>query len=350
MEVFWFIPTGGDGRYLGTANGKREITFDYIKQIALAVDSLGYKGALLPTSRGCEDAWIAATALLPLTKKMKFLVALRPGVISPTVAARMASSFDRISEGRLLVNIVTGNAVEHAGDGVHLNHSERYQLTDEFLHVWRKVMSGETVDFEGEYINVKGATNVFQHIQQPHPALYFGGSSDVALEIGAKHSDVYLTWGEPPQMVKEKIDKVKALAEQQGRKVRFGIRLNIIVRETEQEAWQAAEDLIQYVDDEKIKTTQNLLSKHESVGQRRMAALHNGKRENLEVSPNLWAGLGLVREGVGTAIVGDPKIVAERLIEYQELGIDTFILSGYPHLEEAYRVAELLFPSLPLSH
>lgn len=172
----------------------------------------------------------------------------------------------------------------------------------------------------------------------------------MALEIGAKHSDVYLTWGEPPQMVKEKIDKVKALAKQQGRKVRFGICLNIIVRETEEEAWQAAEDLIKYVDDEKIKTTQDLLSKHESVGQRRMAALHNGKRENLEVSPNLWAGLGLVREGVGTAIVGDPKIVAERLIEYQELGIDTFILSGYPHLEEAYRVAELLFPILPLSH
>ncbi|WP_409295539.1 FMNH2-dependent alkanesulfonate monooxygenase [Peribacillus sp. SCS-26] len=348
MEVLWFFPTGGDSRYLGTTKGAREITSSYLNQIAVAVDSLGYHGALLPTSRNCEDAWITAASLIHSTKHMKFLVALRPGIMSPTLAARMASTFDRLSDGRLAINIVTGNAVEHAGDGVHLDHTGRYEITDEFLEVWKRTMSGETVDFEGKHLNIQGAKNQFPPVQKSYPPIYFGGSSEIAQQIGARHSDVYLTWGEPPHLVKEKIDTVRALAEKEGRKVKFGIRLNIIVRETEEEAWAAAEDLISHVDDEAIKAAQSLQSRHESEGQKRMAALHGGSRDNLEVSPNLWAGLGLVREGAGTAIVGDPLTVAQRLKEYQEIGIDSFILSGYPHLEEAYRVAELVFPHLPL--
>ena len=185
-------------------------------------------------------------------------------------------------------------------------------------------------------------------MQQPYPPLWFGGSSAAAKKVAAKHIDVYLTWGEPPAQVAEKITEVRRLAAAEGRTVRFGIRLHVIARETQSQAWDAANELIKYVDEEAITTAQKAFINSDSEGQRRMSQLHSGSREALEISPNLWAGIGLVRGGAGTALVGDPDTIAARMLEYQELGIDTFVLSGYPHLEEAYRFAELLFPRLPL--
>src|SRR5262249_25331658 len=143
------------------------------------------------------------------------------------------------------------------------------------------------------------------------------------------------------------IIEMRRLAAERGRTLRFGIRLHAIVRETASLAWAAANDLIRYVDDARIAAAQKTFARFDSVGQQRMTSLHGGRRGQLEISPNLWAGVGLVRGGAGTALVGDPESVAERIREYAALGIDTFILSGYPHLEEAYRVAELLFPLLP---
>jgi alkanesulfonate monooxygenase len=351
MQILWFIPTHGDGRYLGTAIGGRAVTLDYLQQIAQAVDHLGYTGALIPTGRSCEDAWIVASSLVSVTKRMKFLVAIRPGIASPGVAARMAATFDRMSNGRLLVNVVTGgDPVELAGDGLHLSHDDRYELTDEFLTVWRGIVSGETVDLEGRHLNIKGGKLLFPPVQTPYPSLWFGGSSAAAKRVAAKHIDVYLTWGEPPDQVAQKIAEVRQLAAEQGRTVRFGIRLHVIVRETESEAWDAANDLIKYVDEDAITTAQKAFARADSEGQQRMSQLHGGSKEALEISPNLWAGVGLVRGGAGTALVGDPDTVAQRMLEYAELGIESFIFSGYPHLEEAYRVAELLFPRLPLEN
>ncbi|MBD1853722.1 FMNH2-dependent alkanesulfonate monooxygenase [Leptolyngbya sp. FACHB-711] len=351
MNVLWFIPTHGDGRYLGTSVGGRAITPEYLRQLAGAIDSLGYFGALLPTGKSCEDAWITAASLVPVTKRMKFLVAIRPGLTSPGVAARMAATFDRLSQGRLLINVVTGgDSAEMAADGVHLGHSERYELTDEFLSVWREVMQGETVNFQGQHLDVRNGRLLFPPVQTPYPPLYFGGSSAIAKQVAAKHVDLYLTWGEPPAQVAEKISEVKRLAAEQGRTLRFGIRLHVIVRETTAQAWDAANDLIKYLDDQTIAAAQAALGKAESEGQRRMLQLHNGKRDSLEVSPNLWAGVGLVRGGAGTALVGDSDTIAARMQEYADLGIDTFVLSGYPHLEEAYRFAELVFPKLPLEN
>ena len=350
MELLWFIPTHGDGRYLATAVGGRTTDFAYLRQIAQAVDHLGYTGALLPTGRSCEDAWIVASTLVSHTERMRFLVAVRPGLMSPGVAARMAATFDRFSGGRLLVNVVTGgDPVELAGDGVHLSHDDRYRLTDEFLTVWRTISQGKESTLKGDYLDVQGGKLLFPPIQQPYPPLWFGGSSAIAQEIAAKHVDVYLTWGEPPTQVAAKIAAVRRLAEQQGRTLRFGIRLHVIVRETEDEAWDAAEQLIRYVDETAIAAAQKAYARMDSEGQRRMTQLHGGSRATLEISPNLWAGVGLVRGGAGTALVGDADTVAARMLEYSELGIDSFILSGYPHLEEAYRTAELLFPRLPLN-
>jgi len=215
----------------------------------------------LPTGRSCEDAWVTASSLIGATSQMRFLVAVRPGLISPTLAARMAATFDRLSNGRIR--------------------------------------------------------------------------------------------GEPPSQVAEKIAAVRNTATRHGRELQFGIRLHVIVRETEDEAWKDADRLIGHLTDEIVEAAQATLARQDSMGQRRMLELqkrNNGRRtrEALEISPNLWAGVGLVRGGAGTALVGSADTVASGILEYHQLGIDTFILSGYPHLEEAYQVAELLFPRLPV--
>jgi alkanesulfonate monooxygenase len=350
MNVFWFLPTHGDGRYLGTTKQARQVNYHYLAQIAQAADALGFGGVLLPTGRSCEDAWMVAASRIPATARLQFLGAIRPGIMSPTASARMTATLDRLSRGRLLINVVTGGDPDEAvGDGVFFSHDERYQVTDEFLTIWRAVLSGETVSFRGKYLQVKGAKVLFPPVQHPYPPLYFGGSSATARELAAKQVNLYLTWGEPPASVAEKIVDVRRRAAAFGRSLRFGIRLHIVVRESAQEAWAAANDLIRYVDDATIAQAQKTFARFDSEGQRRMSALHKGSRDCLEVSPNLWAGVGLVRGGAGTALVGDPETVAARMREYAALGIDTFILSGYPHLEEAYRVAELLFPLLPVS-
>ena len=350
-NIFWFIPTHGDSRYLGTSTGARAVTYDYMRQIAVAADTLGYDGVLLPTGRSCEDAWVTASSLIGATRQLKFLVAIRPGLSTPGLAVRMAATFDRLSNGRLLINVVTGgDQAELEGDGLFADHEARYEITDEFLRVWRASLAGEGgdagYDFVGKHIKVKGAKTLFPPVQKPYPPLYFGGSSEAAHDLAAEQVDVYLTWGEPPAAVAEKIADIRARAAKQGRTLRFGIRLHVIVRETNEAAWRAADELITHVDDAVIERAQAAFSKMDSVGQRRMAALHGGSRDKLEVSPNLWAGVGLVRGGAGTALVGDPETVAARMQEYADLGIDTFILSGYPHLEESYRFAELVFPLL----
>jgi alkanesulfonate monooxygenase len=351
MQLLWFLPTHGDGRYLAAATGGRALTFDYLRQVAMAADTLGYFGVLLPTGRSCEDSWVIASAVAPFTRQLKYLVALRPGLITPTLGARLASTLDRVTDGRLLINVVTGgDPVELKSDGLWLKHDERYELTAEFLRVWRDVMRGQPTTFEGKHIHVEDARLAFPAVQSPYPPLWFGGSSPAGIDVAAEQCDVYLTWGEPPAAVAEKIKVARDAAAAKGRTLRFGIRLHIIVRETRAKAWDAAHDLIRYVDDKVIADAQKVFARYDSVGQQRMAALHKGSKDNLEISPDLWSGVGLVRGGAGTALVGDADTVAARMNEYAELGIDSFILSGYPHLEESYRVAELLFPRLNLSH
>lgn len=358
MNIFWFIPTHGDSRYLGTAEGAREVNHNYLKQVAQAADSLGYEGVLIPTGRSCEDPWVVAASLLPVTQRLKFLVAVRPGLHQPALAARMAATFDRLSVGRLLVNLVTGgDQTELEGDGVFLDHAARYEQSAEFIRIWREILArshnGESFDFDGQHLSVKGAKLLYPPVQQPYPPVYFGGSSAAAHELAAEQVDTYLTWGEPPAEVAKKVADVRGKAAKHDRTVKFGIRLHVIVRETDDEAWKAAESLISRLDDDTVIRAQAAFSRMDSEGQRRMAALHAGgkkrSRADLEISPNLWAGVGLVRGGAGTALVGDAKTVAARLQEYADLGLDTFVLSGYPHLEEAYRFAELVFPLLPRS-
>ncbi|MBY5863534.1 FMNH2-dependent alkanesulfonate monooxygenase [Rhizobium leguminosarum] len=351
INFLWFIPTSGDGTYLGSSDLNRAPEIGYLTQIAQAVDRLGYSGVLLPTGVACEESFVTAAALAAKTEKLQFLVAIRPGTASPAYYARLATTLDRISNGRLLLNIVVGGSpAELAGDGIHLEHDERYAHAEEFFTVFEELLEKGTASFDGKYIKATNARLGFPSVQNPRPPLYFGGSSDAGIDFSVGRVDKYLTWGEPPPQVAEKITKVRKAAGERGREVSFGIRLHFIVRETDEEAWEAAERLIRHLDDETIREAQErFVHESDSVGQKRMAALHGGRRDKLEVSPNLWAGVGLVRAGAGTALVGSPKTVAARLREYQEIGIDTVIGSGYPHLEEAYRVAELLFPELGIT-
>ena len=355
LNIFWFIPTFGDSQYIGDKNSSRIIDFNYTKQIAVAADSLGFDGVLIPTGRLCEDPWVVASSLISVTQKLKFLVALRPGLLQPSLAARMTSTLDRFSNGRVAINLVAGgDQTELEGDGLYQNSEERYEAAGEFVDLWKDILKAsyekEVVNFDGEYYKTTNAKLLYPPVQRPHPPLFFGGSSEEARELAAQKVDLYITWGERPQDVKEKIEDLKQRASKYGRTLKFGVRLHVIVRETEEEAWEVAEKLISKLDDETINAAQEVLRKRGSVGQQRMTALTKfGKartREELEVSPNLWAGIGLAREGCATALVGNPQNVAERINEYASMGVDTFVFSGYPHLEEAYKFAELVFPLL----
>jgi alkanesulfonate monooxygenase len=267
-NVLWFLPTHGDGHYLGTTKGGREVNFNYLRQIAQAADQLGYFGVLLPTGRSCEDSWVAASALAPWTERLRYLVAVRPGLQSPSVAARMTATLDRLSNGRLLVNVVTGgDPVENAGDGVFLPHNERYEVTREFLDVYSDLLAGKAVNVNGKHIRIEDGRLLFPPLQQPRPPLYFGGSSDAGIEVAVDTVDKYLTWGEPPDQVLDKVNRVKLAAAKRGRKISFGIRLHVIVRETNEAAWKAADELIQYVTDDTIAAAQKIFSRMDSVGQ-----------------------------------------------------------------------------------
>ncbi|MEU1464060.1 LLM class flavin-dependent oxidoreductase [Streptomyces sp. NPDC005727] len=355
LTFHWFLPTNGDSRHVvggghgtpATVSGQdRPPTVAYLSQIARAAEDLGFTGALTPTGAWCEDAWLTTAMVSRHTERLKFLVAFRPGFVSPTLAAQMASTFQRQSGGRLLLNVVTGGeSHEQRAYGDFLDKDARYHRTGEFLNVVRELWNGGTVDLDGEHLRVADAR--LARLPDPVPEVYFGGSSPIAGEIAARYADVYLTWGEPPAQVAEKIARIRRLAAGRGRSLRFGIRLHVITRDTSEQAWAQAHRLLDGFDPETVRAVQAGLARSESEGQRRMLALHDGgHRDSLEIHPNLWAGIGLVRGGAGTALVGSHTEVAERIEEYHALGIEEFVLSGYPHLEEAYWFGEGVLPRL----
>jgi alkanesulfonate monooxygenase len=358
ISLHWFLPTSGDSRSdlsLGNAVGSsgsraqgggedRPPTIGYIGQVARTAEQLGFQAALAPTSSWCEDGFVITAGLTQVTERFEFLVAFRPGLMSPTLAAQMAATYQRISGGRLRLNVVTGgDDVEQRRFGDHLDKRARYARAGEFLHVVRELWTGEPVDFTGEHYAIEGALLVDP---PAWPDIYLGGSSPEAIDVAARHADVYLTWGEPPAQVAAKLAVVRAAAAEVGRELRFGIRLHVIARDTADEAWAKADALLAGLAPADIARAQAVQRASGSEGQRRMTALHGGRTDALEIAPNLWAGIGLVRGGAGTALVGSHEEVADRIEEYHELGIDEFILSGYPHLEEAYRVGEGVMPVL----
>ena len=314
--------------------------------MARAADRLGFEGVLTPTGTWCEDAWLTTAALLAETERLKFLVAFRPGLVPPTLAAQQAATLQRFSEGRVLLNIVTGgDDVEQRRFGDWLDHDERYARTGEFLHVVDSVWRGGGLDFEGEYYQVADAR--VSAPPDPLPQIYFGGSSPAALPIAAQYVDVYLTWGEPPQAAAAKI----AQGARTGRGARphaSGSASACTPSAATPRPPRGRSPTSSSPGSARIRSPSRLrcMPRSQSEGQRRMTALHGGRLDRLEIYPNLWAGVGLVRGGAGTALVGSHEEVANLIFEYHSLGFDEFILSGYPHLEEAHWFAEGVLPLL----
>jgi len=304
-KFFWFLPTTGDSRSIvggshastnrTNPNGFRPPTRRYLAEVARAADRLGFEGVLTPTGTWCEDAWLTSAALLAETEKLKFLVAFRPGLIPPTLAAQQTATLQRFSGGRVLLNVVSGSDdAEQRRFGDFLSHDERYARTAEFLQIVTSVWAQDSVDFTGKYYTVNDAR--VSAPPDPLPEIYFGGSSGAALPIAAEFADVYLTWGEPPQAAADKIDKVRAEAAARGRAVRFGIRLHTISRDTSDAAWAVAHELLDELSEEQIAKATAQLASSESEGQRRMTALHGGRVDKLEIYPNLWAGSAATRK------------------------------------------------------
>jgi alkanesulfonate monooxygenase len=367
LALHWFLPTTGDSRALvggghsvpvdlargggcaATAGRYREPDLAYLAHVARTAEQLGFEGVLTPTGTPCEDAWVVASALIPETERLKFLVALRPGLITPTLLAQMSSTFQRLSGNRLLLNVVVGgDPSEQLRFGDRVQKDDRYARAAEFLQVFRESFTASGSDFTGDYYDVEDART---RRPAPVPEIYLGGSSAAAGPVTAAHTDVYLTWGEPPVAVAEKIAWIRALAEAEGRTVRFGVRLHTISRDRSEDAWAFASTLLSQLDPAEVAKAQEVLISSESEGQRRMRELHGGRYDpsdahSLEVHPALWSGIGLMRSGAGTALVGSHTEVADLIAEYAAVGVEEFVLSGYPHVEEAYWFAEGVLPVL----
>ncbi|MCM3689155.1 LLM class flavin-dependent oxidoreductase [Kocuria rosea] len=354
LTFHWFLPTAGDSRNIvsgghGAAvrstGSLREPSLDYLTQVARAAEHNGFDAVLTPTGTWCRDAWLTTAALIPATERLRFLVAFRPGLISPTLSAQMAATFQKHSAGRLLLNVVVGGeSPEQRAYGDFHDKDARYGRADEFLDIVARLWAGERVNLDGQHLRVENAQ--LQQLPDPLPGIYFGGSSPAAATVAARHADVYLTWGEPPAQAAEKIETIRHLAAAQGRTVRFGIRLHTITRDTSEAAWTEAARLLEAIPEELVAQQQAKLRESESEGQRRMLELNAGDRTGLEIHPNLWAGVGLVRGGAGTAMVGSHQEVAELIKQYAAVGFEEFVLSGYPCLEEAYWFGEGVLPLL----
>ena len=358
----WFLPTRGDSDTPGVipafgdtgdtagAASRRLPTLDYLTSVARAAEQAGFHSVLTPVGLGCPDPWVLCSAIAARTDRLGFIVAVRPSLASPTLLAQQADTFTRIHGRRLILNIVTGgDPVEQAAYGDRTDHDGRYEVTSEALQVLSPLLAGERVTVHGDHLDVRDAALVGPTgIDVP---IYFGGASPAAQSVAARRADTYLLWGEPPDQIAARVARLRELATEKGRKgrkLRFGLRIHVLSRDTSAQAWAEADRIQAGFAPAVVAGVQQRMSRMDSVGQSRMAALHGGvpgaTAADLTVSPNLWAGIGLVREGVGTALVGDHAEVAERLEEYADIGIDEFILSGYPHLEEALRFGEHVLP------
>lgn len=360
IEFGWHLPTGGDGKYVGVPN-EREGSLDYIVEVAQASEKAGFEFILIPTGGTCTDAFLAGTVVAATTTILKPLVAVRPGLMSPVVLARMATSLDYLSNGRALLNIVSGGNpqdLQAYGDPLYNLHDERYKRTSEFVsalkQLWECAETGETTTFKGQYVSFQHSTCYPAAVQAPQIPLYFGGSSTVAKQVAAEIADVYLMWAEPLQMIQEQIQQmeqhVQAYYEQTGivkKTMKYGLRVQVVVRETSEQAWKDARDIISQVDEETLQQAAERQAAITSTNQKRQSSLwHQSAEDDFVIGPNLWAGISRIRPGGSVVLVGSVDEVIERIVEFVDIGISSFIFSGYPHLEEVVICGELLLPKL----
>ncbi len=342
VEISWFAPIcDGDDDILGSRNPKYKSTWENTSKIIKTADELGYTNVLCPSSYQVgQDTLPFVSAMAPLTSQINFLAAIRCGEIHPPMLARTLATLDHILKGRLTVNIISSDL-----PGNKLESSRRYARSREVIEILKQAWTKDQIDFSGEYYKIKLPSDPVKPYQQNGgPLLYFGGYSPDGIDLCAEHCDVYLMWPDTEEKIISLMSNMKIKALGYNRTVQFGLRVHVIVRETEQEARDYASKLISNLDLDLGEDIRNRAQDSKSLGVAMQSKLRSKSDKDFYVESNLWTGIGLARSGCGAAIVGDPDQVYNKLKRYMDLGIKSFILSGYPHQNECEMFAKYVLP------
>lgn len=343
MEIAWFgALCDDDYEFLGVPDPALASSWDHCRDIVQTADRLGFDNILLPS--GYElgvDTTTFASAIATHTNDINLLVAVRMGETWLPQLAKQMASVDQMADGRLTINIISSDM-----PGQRLDSAPRYRRTIEWMQVLRALLNGESVDFHGEFVDLTIDPPRIRTVSGQCPPFYFGGFSDDAKDVAAREADVFLTWPDTVAAVGETAREMKDRAAGYGRDLLIGLRAHVIVRETEADAKAAADRLISRLDPEIGAAIRGKSLDAASVGVQRQAALRESADESGYAEPNLWTGIGKARSGAGAAIVGNPDQVVEKLEAYAGAGVSAFILSGYTHIGEAERFAEMVLPRL----
>ena len=348
----WFLPTSGDTTCLGDPAARIAQSPEVFDEIVEAVDNGGFKYLLMPVNATCWEATVVASYYAARTRNVAPLIAIRSGYCNPTLAAKMFATLDQMSGGRLCINLIAGISDEDTrADGILDTKEVRYEKMDEEVEIMKKLWAAPgAIDHQGKHYTVTQAIEP-KPLQQPFPPFFLGGGSDYALEISAKHSTVHLFWGDKPAVIAEKIEDIRERAAKYGRRdeIQFGMRLQIICRDTEESAWEEAYRLI--AGSTKFNLANNRLGanavegiRKTSEANRRVWDLLEESGEEMKIHPHLWTGISTVRAGAGIAVVGTPKQVADTLDEFVDAGCSSFCLSGYPHAQAARIFSSKVLP------
>lgn len=346
IELGWFIPTQGDTTAYGDPSADVPSSAEMFERVTQAAENAGFEYLLIPVNQHCWEAWITGAMMAARSKSIKPLIAARPGYINPVLLAKMVATFDQLSGGRICINLIAGLSDEQsAGEGLRYTKEDRYLLMEEEVSIIKALWTAKgPIDFNGKFYNLKNASITPKTFQKPYPKFYLGGGSREAWEMSAKHSDVHLFWGDHPDSIRTQMGQIREIAGKYGREqqIGFGMRLQIICRETEKDAWAAADTLI-------ASATRDLLDRTAtqygtSAANRRMQEL--AKSEDNLIMPHLWTGITKVRAGAGVAVVGNPEQCAATLQQFIDVGCHSFCLSGYLHDAEAERFGRMVLPLL----
>ena len=344
-EIAWFDDLcGGDTEYLGTLDGSRRSNFAHCSDILLTADKLGYQNILLPTSYVVgQDPIAFASAIAPMTQNINLLVAIRTGELHPPMLARAIATLDHLLQGRLTINIINSDL-----PGLKEDAGFRYQRCAEVIEILKQSWTQERIQYQGDVYQFDLPADPAKPYQQNGgPLLYFGGISDGSKEVCAKHCDVFLMWPETEDRLAATMQDMSTRATRHGRTIDFGLRVHVIVRETEAEARQYAKKLMSRFNAERGQELKNRTQDAQSAGVLRQDDLRQQADADGFIEPLLWAEIGKARSGCGAALVGNPEQVLEKLNCYMDLGIRSFVLSGYPLIEECEHFARLVLPNLP---
>lgn len=346
LEFGWFLPSSGDTTAYGLASASAEIDPPYLRNVAGAAEAAGFEYILIPVDQRCWEAYVAGAFLAAGTTKLAPLIAARPGYINPVMLAKMIATFDQFSGGRICVNLIAGQAeTEVAAEGIRYAKEDRYALMAEEVAIMKALWTqSEPLDWDGRFHQLSGATITPKPLQKPYPRFYLGGGSAEAWALSAEHSDVHLFWGDTPERIRENIANIRKLAAQYGRSdaIEFGMRLQIICRESEDEALAAAEGLIRHMPEAAREILKS--DTYNSQANRRVQEL--AAEKGLWIGEHLWSGLTRFRRGAGIAVVGDPSQCASTLQQFIDAGCTSFCLSGFLHHQEAERFGRMVRPLL----